>query len=431
MSTKDRWSGSLEFIIAAIGSAVGIGNIWRFPYIMGQNGMLAFLVPYTVCLIVIGVPLLMLEIGAGLYFRVSYLEVLKKIGFPQSLGIFTLLVVFFILSYYVVITSWMLFYAFGFFTGLDVNFGIISGSYISVPFFLATIFLLYVVMSLGIKKGIEPAVMVFVPILALLLVVITAYMLIMMPQTIEKTLEKIELDMEYFMSPRTWLFASAQVVFSLSIGMGLMLTYGAYVKDRLDLKKSALTICLGDLTVSLLSVFIIFPLAFLSGTSIEEGALLSMEALPVIFGMMPFGKFVGGIFFLLVFIAAFTSAISMAEMGIHSFDSKLKLSRQKAVEYFLLALLLVSSVVLLSYSPLNLSLFGKPILDLFDVIFGTMLSPLSAFLVLVALAHYWDIKRFLLLAGIMNRTLSRILEYILKWVSPAILILLFSYGITH
>jgi len=395
---------------------------------MGQNGGLAFLIPYLACVALFGIPMIALEIGAGMHFSSSYFEVLKRIRFPKAIGAFPLLLVFFILSYYVVITSWMLFYSFGFFAGMDVNFSVISGGYYSVFFLLATVFLMYVVLSLGIHRGVEPFMKLAIALLAIFMAALAAHTL-SQPDAFAKTLSSLSFDASFILLPKTWLFAVSQAVFSLSIGMGLLLTYASYVKRKEGALRDAVVIAAADTSVSLLAVLVVFPLVFLAGFSINEGTLLSMDALPLAFANMPFGGLAGGVFFLCIFIAAFTSALSMAELQITALESEKGMPRQKAVNYALFALLAVSLIVLLSYSPMNWSLFGMPLLDLLDYLFGTLLAPLSALVVCVALGHYWKTEQFLIMMRVREKWLQEAIALLVKLVIPLVLAGLFLHGV--
>jgi len=318
--------------MAAAGSAVGLGNIWRFPYLTGENGGGAFVFIYLCCVLAIGIPLLFNEVALGRMTGKNPIGAFKDTGsnkFWVIGAILSLCVSFFVTSYYGVIAGWTIGYIYTSLMGVELSFAEFTANpMIVLPLFVGFIGLNLLIVTKDISKGIEKASKILMPVLFVLVFVVIIRGV---------TLEGASAGLRYFLVPdfskinaATFLKALSQCFFSMSIGWGIMITYGSYLSKNESIVKSALWIGVLDTTVALMGGLMIFPAVFAFGMEPNQGPTLVFQILPQIFAEMPGGNIVGAFFFLLLCIAALTSTISMIEVpGSWLIDEK-KWSRKKA-----------------------------------------------------------------------------------------------------
>ncbi len=416
---REKWSSSIGFILASIGSAVGIGNIWRFPYMVGANGGGAFLIPYLIAVFFFGLPLMILEFALGRHFKTSVVPAFSTIGKKFRIaGFFLVFIMGMILSYYLVITGWVLAYSLFFITGNPIPFSQFTGSYYPLLFFLSSAVITFFVVRAGVRQGIEKLSKFLIPLLfaMLLLLVIFALSLPGAAQGIEFYLTP---DFGKLADPFVWTAAFGQAFFSLGVGTGIMLTYGSYMRDE-NIVKSAGIITVSDLLVAILGGFVVFPIIFSFGLDPAAGVQLAFVTLPPIFQEMSFGFILGAIFFLLLFFAAITSAVSMLEVPVATLIDSYGFERKKATLLVSIAILLVGLPSALSYTPLKLALFGTPLLDIKDFAFGTI-GIISAGLVLTIVAG-WYLDHGIISRQIGgSRSMQRLFILIIKFFIPMIL----------
>lgn len=385
---RSSFSGNIGFILAAAGSAVGLGNLWRFPYLAAQYGGGIFLFVYLVLLFTFGFSLLILEIAIGRKTKVSsinaYGKLNKKFGW---MGILSLLIPVLILPYYSVIGGWVIKYMTVFLTGqgkaaADGNyFGGFIGQTAS-PLFMFFLFvtLTTVVVGFGVEKGVERVSKFMMPVLILLTIGIAIFV-----ATIPGAGEGIK----YYLLPdfskfsfKTLCAAMGQLFYSLSIAMGIMVAYGSYVKDDIDMNKSVTNIELFDTLVAILSGMMIVPAVYIfSGEEglATGGAGLMFKTLPKVFDAMPMGNFIGAAFFVLVFLAALTSSISLMEAVVSMFMDKFKLTRIKAVLIIYVIVLLLGVPSALGYGIWShITVLGMDFLTFFDYISNSVMMPILA-----------------------------------------------------
>jgi len=341
MSQRGNFSGRLGFILAAAGSAVGLGNIWRFPYLAGQNGGAAFLLIYLSCIFLLCFPVMVGEIAIGRKVGSDAYGSYFKLGGRSwgLLGLFGILVGIFILSFYNVVAGW----AFGYFLEIAFgnlldhpDFGSFFGSYVNdisdnLWFSLGFMVITALIVSQGIQKGIEAANKIMMPSLYLILLGLIIYSL---------TLPNAINGVKFYLIPelseikmQTIFDALRQAFFSLSLGMGALITYGSYVKKDQNIVSSAAVISIADTSVAFFSGLMIFPLVFSAGQSPTEGPPLVFMILPQIFHDMGpvIGRVVGGSFFLLLCFAALTSTVSLLEVPAAFLVDQKKLPRKPVV----------------------------------------------------------------------------------------------------
>ena len=419
--TKERWSSHAVFIIAAIGAAVGIGNIWRFPAMLGENGGGAYLVPYLIAVFAFGLPLMILEITMGRHFRGTVVSAFRAVR-PEFriIGWLICAIIFLILTYYIVITGWTIAYTLFSATGSAATFATFTGSYLPVLFAVIAVLLTGLVVAAGVKNGIERISVTMVPLIVIILAVMVLYCT-MLPQFMDGLLFVFTPDLSALTRPGLWVAAFGQAFFSLSVGEGILLTYGAYLAKDEDIPRSSLIITGADVSVSLLAALVIFPIVFSFGLSPSAGTELAFTTLPLAFSLMPAGQLVAVAFFVVLFFAAFTSAVSMLEVSVASVQEATAWARRRTATVLTGILLVVSIIPALSFSAAQLSLGGIPVLDLMDETIGTIGLHLSA--AIMAIAFTWFLPRDVFESETKQSFLmSRVVFPLCKYVIPAALL---------
>ena len=395
---REVWNSKIGFLLAATGSAMGLGNVWRFPYITGANGGAAFVLIYFIIVFSIGVPVMLAEFAVGRSSKLNAVGAFKKLkgGKWPVVGWIGIIAGFIILSYYSVIAGWTIKYFISSFTGLispNVNtttyFNQFTSNGLQNIFFQAIFILITIyVVYLGVEKGIETWSKILMPILILilLLLVIRGVSLPGAPDGIR-----------FYLNPnfsevtgRTILAALGQAFFSLSLGMGAMITYGSYIPKEISLPKSAFIVTFLDMLLALLAGFVIFPTAFTFGIEPGAGTGLIFITLPSIFALMPFGQIWSALFFLLLFIAALTSAIGLLEVSVVYVKDERNWSRKKAALALGTMAFIIGVPSALSNGTISLNLFGMQFLDAMDYLSSNILLPLGG--IFVTLFVGWVIK---------------------------------------
>lgn len=330
-SLHGHWSSRLAFILAVTGSAVGLGNIWKFPYLAGQNGGGAFVLVYLLCVFVIGMPVMMSEILIGRRGRRNPVATMALLGEEEGhsrrwqwVGAMAVVTGLFILSYYSVVAGWTLAYVQKSMSGVFVGaspaqvsavFESFTGSWAQVGiahtlFMAVTIF----VVARGVERGLEQAVKFMVPALILLMLILLGYSI---------NTGSFGLGFKFMFSPNfaalSWdgvLAAMGQAFFTLSLGMGAVMAYGAYLPEETSITSTSAVVILADTAIAILAGLVIFPLVFANGLNPSEGPGLVFDTLPLAFGQMRGGVFFATIFFVLLAFAAWTSALGLMEPAV-------------------------------------------------------------------------------------------------------------------
>ncbi|MGM0615336.1 MAG: sodium-dependent transporter [Pseudomonadota bacterium] len=402
-----QWSSRMTFVLAAAGSAVGLGNIWRFSYLVGESGGAAFVLVYLACVALVGVPILLSEWMIGRRGQQnpidSMVTLAKQSGVSKSwalVGFSGVLAGFLILSFYSVIGGWSLNYTLnavtGTFTGQDADsIGAIFSGMLASPGTLLlwhTAFMLLVVgiVARGVTQGIESAVRSMMPALVILMLILVGYGM---------TTGHFGEALGFMFSP-DWgaldggvvLAAMGQAFFTLSLGMGIMMAYGSYLGEDVNLLSTARTVIIIDTSIALLAGLAIFPIVFANGMSAGEGPGLIFVTLPIAFGNMTGGVVLGLMFFLLLTFAALTSAISLLEPTVEMLEERTRLPRLTATIISGGAVWLLGVAALLSFNLWSEVLFlGLNIFDLLDTFTAKILLPLTGLGAIVFVA--WCLKR--------------------------------------
>ena len=418
----ERWSSPIGFILAAIGAAVGIGNIWRFSAVLGQNGGGAYLIPYFIAVFVFALPLMILEIAMGRRFRGTVVSAFGAVR-PKFriIGWLICAIVFLILSYYLVITGWTIAYTVFSVTGDPVTFTGFTGSYQPVIYAVLAVLVTGIIVSMGVRQGIEKVSMILIPVCIIVLVVMALYS-VTLPGFSEGMRFLFTPDFTVLFHAEIWIAAFGQAFFSLSVGEGILLTYGSYMAKEQDIPRAALIITVADLCVALLAGAVIFPVVFSYGLSPTIGAELAFTTLPIAFSRMPLGQVFAIAFFTVLFFAAITSAVSMLEVCVAAVDEAVGWTRKKTTAILTGLLLLVTLVPALSYSAMQLTVTGIPVLDVMDDTFGTLGLHITAVLVAVAFTSFLSPDAFHRELGATTH-LNQTVFFLCKYVIPVALLL--------
>ncbi|WP_311946375.1 sodium-dependent transporter [Halomonas piscis] len=388
-----QWSSRMTFVLAAAGSAVGLGNIWRFSYMVGENGGAAFVLVYLACVALVGLPILVAEWLIGRRGQKNPIDTMadqaRQNGKPKAwlgIGISGVLAAFLILSFYSVIGGWSLNYTLssiiGTFSGGDSDsIGELFNGMLASPGTLllwhtAFMALVVVIVARGVTRGLESAVRSMMPALVILMLILAGY-----GMTTGHFGEAVA-----FMFRPEWgalsgsvvLAAMGQAFFTLSLGMGIMMAYGSYLGKDVNLISTARTVIILDTVIALLAGLAIFPIVFANGLSPGEGPGLIFVTLPLAFGNMAGGTILGLIFFLLLTFAALTSAISLLEPTVEMLEERTPLNRVTATLIGGVAVWLLGVAALLSFNVWSeVSLLGLNIFDFLDTLTAKFLLPLT------------------------------------------------------
>ncbi len=399
---RSSFTGKIGFVLAAAGSAVGLGNIWRFPYLAAQYGGGIFLLVYIILAVTFGFSLMVCEIAIGRKTKLSPIGAFKVLDKRFTFaGYLATIVPLIILPYYSVIGGWVMKYLVGFASGqgakMAVDKGAFFGKYISsvgepIVWFLTFIALTTVIVFFGVEKGIEKVSKFMMPILVVLILFISIYTIVTMDGAWEGVLYYITPDFSHF-SIKTVLAAMGQLFYSMSLAMGIMITFGSYMKKDISIEASARQIEIFDTIVAFLAGLMIIPAVFaFSGGDPEalgQGPGLMFSTLPQIFDVMPGGQIIGAVFFLMVFFAALTSSISLMETIVSVACDKLKLSRNTALISVFVLCLILGVPSSLGYSAWStVKIVGLQILDFFDFISNSVLMPITAFFTCICVGYF-------------------------------------------
>jgi NSS family neurotransmitter:Na+ symporter len=350
---------------------------------VGKNGGGAFLIPYFIGVALFGIPLMILEFTLGKHSKNSVVPTLNAIRKRFVwIGIFIVLVTSMILSYYLVITGWVLAYFLFFILAKPIPFSQFIGSYYPLLFHFIPGGIVFFVIRAGVRQGIERISKLLVPILFVILLYLLAQAL-SMPGAVNGIKFYLTPNYSKLYDPLVWTEAFGQAFYSLGVGLGIMLTYGSYMKEEKienknsliefsAIEKSAALISLFTVVAAILGGLIIFPIVFSFGLDPSSGIQLAFITLPLIFQKISFGYTLGAIFFLLLFIAAISAAISLMEVPVATLIDSYRFDRKKATAVVSIFIMLIGLPTALSYTAFKLELFGKPLLDLYDFVFGTM-----------------------------------------------------------
>lgn len=443
---RDNFASKFGVLAAAAGSAVGLGNIWKFPYVTGKNGGGAFILLYLACVALLGIPVMIAEFSLGRKTQANAVDAYKKLQgkAPWYLaGILAVITPFIILSFYSIIAGWVLSYIVGSATGKVVNISagelgnyftqVTSGVYTPMFWTLLVIVITTAIVIAGVQSGVEKYSKILMPALFVILV-------ILMIRSV--TLEGSSKGLEFLFKPdfsklttTSVLEALGQAFYSLSLGMGIIITYGSYIKKEENLISLSAQVAITDTLVAILSGIVIFPAVFAYGLEPNSGPALIFITLPTVFHSMPFGSFFSTLFFTLVAIAAITSTISLLEVSVAFITEKFHINRKVAAIIIACGTFLLSIPSSLSFGPLaDATIFGKNIFDALDFLASNIFLPLGGICVTLFVGYVWGINNAMVEItneGTIKFNLKKLFTFIIKILAPIaiFLILLFSTGI--
>jgi len=441
---REQWGSRIGFVLAAAGSAIGLGNIWRFPFKTGENGGAAFVILYLICILFICLPYLFAELSLGRNSQknpVGAIKAIKEKGPWSLVGGLCVLTGVFILSYYGVIAGWAVGYIFKDVVAPAVDAGQYFTGFIADPTAVIPLLGLFMLLTIGVvvggvEQGIERWAKVLMPVLLVLMFVVIFRSV---------TLPGAGAGLDFYLNPdfskidgTVIIEALGQAFFSLSLGMGAMITYGSYIPKRENLLISGGYVAVFDTVIALLAGMMIFPAVFATGQDPTEGPALIFVVLPQVFEAMPLGTFIGALFFILLSIAALTSTVSLLEVVVSYFVDETTFSRKKAawvVGGFTFAFGIPSALANGAVGGLSdmswlvgNRVFGEnpSFLDVMDFIWGNLSLAIGALLLSVFIGWVWGTDNAIaeMQEGSGNSfkgTLATVWSVFLKYVCPIVI----------
>ena len=441
-TNRSSFTGKIGFVLAAAGSAVGLGNIWRFPYLAAKYGGGMFLLTYIILSVTFGFSLMVAEIALGRKTGLSAIGAFKALDRRFSfVGWLASIVPIVILPYYAVIGGWVMKYMFGFVTGelssmaTDSYFGDYIGiTWEPVGWFFLFIGLTALVVLFGVDKGVEAVSKVMMPILVVLIIVISGYTIITMDGAWDGVLYYVLPDVSHF-SIMTVVAAMGQLFYSMSLAMGIMITFGSYTKKDISIEGSTKQIEIFDTGVAFLAGLMIIPAVFaFSGgdeAALGKGPGLMFVTLPKIFDSMPGGTVIGVAFFVMVFFAALTSSISLMETIVSIFHDKLKLGRRACCFIVLGISLLLGIPSSLGYSAWSgVTFIGMQFLDFFDFVSNSVLMPIVALCTCIFVGYFLKPKAIIEEVEITGQfKMKKLFSVMIRYIAPVFILAILVSGI--
>ncbi|PXF32004.1 transporter [Pokkaliibacter plantistimulans] len=443
-SIHGMWASRWVFIMAATGSAVGLGNIWKFPYITGVNGGGAFVLVYLLCVALIGLPLMMAEVFIGRRGRQSPANSLRDVAEEsgrstnwQFVGWMGALAGFLIFGFYSVVGGWVLAYvsdmAQGTFNGAGAEQvgaafkGLLADPVTMLIWHSVFAFLSMIVLVKGVNEGLERSIRILMPALFILLFVVLGYGI-----STGRFADAFHFMFDFEPEKLTWnavLVALGHAFFTLSLGMGTMIAYGSYMTKQASIGSTAMAVVFLDTFVALVAGLAIFPIVFANNMDPGAGPGLMFVTLPVAFGNMPMGQIFGFLFFVLVAIAAWTSAISLMEPSIAFLVERFGFRRPMACLVLGVVGWLLGIAALLSFNEWsNVHLFGKGIFDFLDYVTANIMLPLGG--LFVAIFSSWIVKSRFSHEELGVSALSyKLWFYVTRFVAPILVLTVFIFNL--
>jgi len=448
INKKSRESFTTNFgvLTATLSSAVGLGNIWRFPYLTGTNGGAGFIIFYIIATLLVGLPIMIFEIMLGRKTKqdaITTMKILAPIRQPWWLiSLLGVLTTFLILAFYSEVAGWVFYYTIKAFQGniLSSNPEITSATFqnlVSSPFQALAcqwiaLGVIGTILLMGVTKGIEAVTKKLMPILFLLLVAISIRS-IMLPGAAEGLVFLFKPDFSKIDSDAA-LTALGLAFFKLSIGMGTMITYGSYFRDNQNIPKTALQVISADLFVSLLAGIAIFPAVFAFGFIPEAGPSLVFITIPAVFTNMPFGHFSMVVFFILTSIAALGAMLSMLEVPVSVISGQLGWSRPRSIALSLSILVVLGAGCALSESwTAKIKIFDMNFFNFFDFLTSKIFLPLGGIFICAFVGRVFGLPKSIIALGnerkLKNEKIVKLLFFILRFISPILIIVVMLKGL--
>ncbi len=446
--TRGSFTGRLGFIMAAAGSAIGLGNIWRFPYLADKYGGGAFLVTFIILALAVGLTLMITELAIGRYTGKSCIDAFQELSAKyRVIGWLGLITPAIIVPYYCVIGGWVTKYFVEYTVGNGSAAGADGGAFFndfisgSLPglfdnpmvWFLVFAAVTVAAVMMGVEKGVEMVSKILMPALIVILIVICIYIL---------TLDNIASGLEHYLVPqpedfsiKTVLGAIGQVFFSLSLASGTLITYGSYMKKDVHIPNSTKVVTLMSILTSFLAGLMIIPATVAFGMDTGEGGPgLMFVIMPQVFDAMPAGHIVAIAFFLLVIFAAVTSAISLTETVVSTLKDRFKMTRITASAACTVLIVALGTLVCLGFGALSgFTPFGRDVLSLFDNMSDDILMPFFALITCILVGHVFNTKAIIDEIGFCESKhglcYADIYSFMIRYICPVCLFAVFVLGI--
>jgi len=435
---RERWGSRGGFVLAAVGSAAGLGNIWRFPYVAGEHGGAAFVLVYVVCVLLIGIPIVIAETAVGRSMQrdpVAAFRMLAPAPPWAWIGVLGTATVSLVLAFYGVVAGWTARYLFqalagGFRQvpggGFGANFsGFVSDTWQPLLWQALMMAATVAIVAVGVRGGIERCNRVLMPLLGAIVLGLAVFSL---------TRDGAGAGLRFFLAPdwsallhaEIYLAAMGQAFFSLGVGACVFVAYGSYLGRRNGLVRSAGAIATGDTLIALLAGLAIFPAVFAFGLDPASGPPLAFVTLPSLFAAMPGGGAAGVLFFLLLAAATLTSMLSMLEVPVAWLTRRTGWSRRRAAIAAGGCIWLCGIPASLGFGPWKaVALGGRGILGMMDYAASNLALPLGGLLIALFVGWRWGARRAMLAAGMTGRRLGRVWLWLLRLVAPAAIVLIF------
>lgn len=441
-SQRSSFTGKIGFVLAAAGSAVGLGNIWRFPYLAAKYGGGVFLLTYLVLAITFGFTLMVAEIAIGRKTKLSAIGAFKALDKRFTfVGILAALIPIIIMPYYAVIGGWVMKYFAGFASGATAEMA--AGNYFSnfigsvgEPIFWFSLFIIItaVVVFFGVEKGVEKVSKIMMPILVAMILFIAIYVICTMDGALDGVIYYLKPDFSHF-SVMTVVSAMGQLFYSMSLAMGIMITYGSYMKKEISIEKSVRQIEWFDTGVAFLAGLMIIPAVFaFSGgdaAALGQGPGLMFVTLPQVFNTMPAGSVIGAVFFIMVFFAALTSSISLMETIVSILMDKTKLGRHTSCLIVLGGALLLGLPSSLGYSAWSsVKIIGMQFLDFFDFASNSVMMPIVALITCIFIGYILKPKAVIEEVEVNGKFKSKgLFTVMIRYIAPVFLLVILASSI--
>ncbi|ATD55327.1 sodium-dependent transporter [Clostridium chauvoei] len=443
--SRENFSSRLGLLAAAAGSAIGLGNIWKFPYITGQNGGAAFILVYLGCIFLIGIPVMLSEFAIGRKNQVNAVESFKKIA-PNTkwhwTGYLATATAFIILSFYAIIAGWVFSYIWRSATGVlkgvsTQGFGDYFNALTSNPvepmiMTLLVLVITAIIIFFGIKTGIEKFSKIAMPLLLGLIILLIIRSV---------TLPGAKAGLEFLFKPdfsnlsvKGILEALGHAFYTLSLGMGIILTFGSYTKKSENLVSLSYQVAIADTVIALMAGIVIFPAVFAYGLEPTAGPGLLFITLPAVFKAMPLGQLFEFMFFVLIAIAALTSTVSLMETVVTFVSEQFNLTRKKTIVIITSGLFALAIPSILSFGPLShIKLLGdRGVFDTLDFVTGQIFLPIGGILICLFIAWVWGIKnaaKEISNDGSLKFKIKGIYSISVKYLAPLSILIIFLYGL--
>lgn len=420
MDLRKKWSSERAFIFATAAAAVGLGNMWRFPYMAGEHGGGAFIIAYLISIVVLGLPIMLMEFGAGRTVEGSPVATFRKKHRRATIfGWIVVILTGIIMSYYFVITGWTLGYSVDSIIGQTSSFENFSAQYNSLWYFIIVTVLTALVLIGGLES-IERNTKYLMPVLIVIIIAMSIFGL-----TMKGSGEALRFlftpDYSAFSKPGIWIIAIGQAFYSLAIGQGYLITYGSHLSDKVNLPRSTAIIAGVETGVALLAGLMIFPIVFSYGLTPDEGSELAFNTMPVAFANMRFGGLIGTLFFTLFFLAALSSCIAGMKVVVTAIKEEFKINDKKAVFAGMIPVFLLGIFSALSFTPVKLTLAGRPFLEVVDLFAATQIVVISGVTGAAIIAWLIPLKSLVKATGV-NRYMVNYIIFIGRYLPIPVLI---------